>query len=193
MERPFLKPEARLLGASNRDFKSLCAPDAQDPLAVQLPARAFQACGDALVAVAGVLEGKHPDLGGEVVLFRIGFGDVALGAARLAQHPAGSSFGDLEDRPDVVDALRRRCGLRSFLRPLIERIWLSSVRSATACFKRLFSSRRRLFSLGLGNRHPTVAGAPAVIGLDVDRRLAAALLDGAALGDAQLDGPELVK
>ena len=51
-----------------------------------------------------MLEGKHPDLGGEVVFLGIGFGDVALGAAGLAQHPAGPSFGDLEDRPDVVDA-----------------------------------------------------------------------------------------
>ena len=105
MERPFLKPQARLLDLADRDFKSLCAPDAQDPFAVQLPARALQACGDALVAIAGVLEGKRPDLGYEVVLLGIGFGDVALGAAGLAQHPAGSAFGDLEDRPDVVDAL----------------------------------------------------------------------------------------
>ena len=58
-----------------------------------------------LVAVARMSEGQHPDLGYEVVLLGIEFWDVALGAARLAQHPAGSAFGDLEDRPDVVDAL----------------------------------------------------------------------------------------
>ena len=85
-------------------FKALRAPDAQYALAVQFPARAFKQGGDAPVAV-GVTEGQRPDLSYEVVLFRIGLWDVALGAARLAQHPAGPSFGDLEDRPDVVDAL----------------------------------------------------------------------------------------
>ena len=105
VERPFSSQRRDFLDLSDRDLKALRAPDAQYPFAVQFPARAFKQGSDALVAIAGVLEGKHPDLGGEVVLFRIGFWDVALGAAGLAQHPAGSSFRHRELGPDVVDAL----------------------------------------------------------------------------------------
>ena len=147
MERPFSSQRRDFLALRIGTFQSLLAPDAQYPLAVQFPARAFKQGGDALVAIAGVLEGKHPDLGGEVVLFRIGFWDVALGAAGLAQHPAGPSFGDLEDRPDVIDAAVASLRAYQFPEAASFRIWMSRAWSATTFFKRVFSSRRRLASL----------------------------------------------
>ena len=99
-----LQPEARLLSLPDRDLQALLAPDAVDPFAVHLPARSSEQGGDALVAVAGVLQGQRPDLGDQVVFLRIGPGLVALGAAGLAQDPAGAAFGDFQLGPDMVDA-----------------------------------------------------------------------------------------
>ena len=80
----------------------------------------FKQGGDGLVTIAGVPQGKRPDLGGEVVLFRIGFGHIALGAAGLpsTRQALLSETGNLPGRG------RRTCaaapGLEVSLRTLIE-------------------------------------------------------------------------
>jgi hypothetical protein len=73
-------------------FEALPAPDALNPVLAHPPAADPQQCGDPAIAVTTILRRKRDNGLGQRILVSTNRGNVALGAPRLADDPAGMSL-----------------------------------------------------------------------------------------------------
>ncbi len=99
-------------------------------------------CQASWVAVAAILARQPDDRSRQWTLVRCSDRLVALAGAGLAKHPAGPSFGGPMGLLDMVHTASAALGAYQFPSAASFKISLSKVRSATACFRRLFSCSR---------------------------------------------------
>jgi hypothetical protein len=86
------------------NLQPLSPPDPLDPLIVDDPSRRRpQQLRDLAVAVAAVLPGQFDDIGSQPLLIVTTLGRLALRRAMLSERRAGTTLGNLEFAPDVLD------------------------------------------------------------------------------------------
>ncbi len=137
-----VEPEPSFLRLPLRHFEPLPSPDPLDPLLVHEPAGLPQQGRDAPVAITAVLGRHGDDVGRQPCLIVSSLRDAPLRRAMLSEHAAHPPLGQLQGRPDVLDAGAATGGAQKFPEAASFRICLSRVRSATARRSLAFSASR---------------------------------------------------
>ena len=102
--RAISQPKPAALGLFGRNLQPLSSPDPLDPLVVDDPPRRRpQQLRDLAIAVAAVLPGQLDDIGREPFLVVTTLARLALRRAMLPERRAGTTLGDLEFAPNVLD------------------------------------------------------------------------------------------
>ena len=103
--RAISQPKPAALGLFGGNLQPLSPPDPLDPLVVDEPARRRpQQLRDLAIAVAAVLPGKFDDVGRQPLLVVTALRRLALRRAMLAERRTGTTLGDLELAPNMLDA-----------------------------------------------------------------------------------------
>ena len=145
--RSIVEPEPTSLRLLHGNLQPLTAPQALDPLVVQLPPCISQHGCDPAIAVTPILPGQFDHVPDQTFFIIAGLRNVAVCRSMLLQHQAGATFRDCELAPHQIDATTTPCGAQKFPLAASANMSLSSVRSETALRRRSFSFCRRFNSL----------------------------------------------
>jgi len=140
--RSVVQPQTAPLRLLQRDFQSLTPPDATHALVVHVPAFRVQQRHHPTVAVASILARQADDRCRQRILVVTDDRLVSLRRPRLPKDAAGTLFRDRVLLPHVLHASSPALGAYQFPSAASFNINLSSVNSATARFKRVFSASR---------------------------------------------------
>src|SRR5205814_1390495 len=139
--RAVVQIQSSALFLASRNFQSLLTPDALHPLVIDPPALYLQQRCDAFVSIAAVLCRQPDDVPRQRVLIIASFDRFPERAAALAQgaacFPLRTSQYLLNMNDGLTPAFRRG---QNFPLETSFNIWLSTVSSATARLRRLFST-----------------------------------------------------
>ena len=161
--RSVVEPQPTSLRLPLRHLQPLLPPDPLHPLVVHPPALDAEHVRDASVAVAAESTRESHDITSERPLVTRHFPRPALGRAWLPEHPARSPL----RRPELLSYTHHTTssalGAQKFPSAASSRISLSSVKSATARFRRPFSRsssfRRRAPGSPSSRRTPASTGS----------------------------------
>jgi hypothetical protein len=135
------QPEPPLLRLLCRNLQPLAPPDPLDPLVVHHPAGGrTQKLRDLPIAIPAILANQFGHVLDEGLFIVRPLGASALRRTMLPENAANPPLGQLQFRPDMVDAGATPRGAQKFPLAASARIILSSVRSETARRSRAFSA-----------------------------------------------------
>ena len=137
--RAVIQPQPASLRLFHGNLQPLTAPQAFDPLIVQMPACISQHRGDPPITVTPILPSQLDHIPNKKIFIITGLRHIPLRGSMLLQHQAGPAFGDVELTPHQIDAGAAPCGAQKFPFAASANMSLSSVRSETALRSRSFS------------------------------------------------------
>ena len=137
--RPVIEPKSCSPGLFAGHFQPFPSPDPLHSLVVHPPTTMSEESGDPAVAVPAEPACQLYDVGSEDLLVLSWQGFIPLSGPGLIERSAGSTLRDTDDHSDMLCALATTGRAQKFPSAASLRIWLSSVRSATALFRRVFS------------------------------------------------------